>query len=218
MVSSALTATGVAGVPQEYFNPNVLRLAGADKSAEHAMALLPEFEKRRTTANGYFGMKLHFNQFASVFVSKGQLHSLATVFLNSFDYFIFTYRKDKVLQAISYMQAKRSGLWNSNNAALEGQVNVELRDDDVAEVTLHMKKLIDEEMGWRHFINSAKPKAMELKYEDLAAQETSHMNLVTNFLDLPALARPPIATIKKLSNDSSLLAKQKYLIAIGAIS
>jgi trehalose 2-sulfotransferase len=218
MISSALKSTSMAGVPQEYFNPNALSAVGAERSTEKAMAFLADVEKRRTSSNGYFGMKMHYNQFVSVFINNGIIHPLVNQFLSSFDYFILTYRRDKVLQAISYLQAHRSGLWNTTNPELEGKVTVELADDDISEVTFRMKNLIDEEMGWRHILNGAKPKFYEIAYEDLVADEALHMQRIADFLDLPLNGIVPKAEIKKISNESSLVAKQKYLKAIGVIS
>ncbi len=112
MLCSALRATKSAGVPLEYLNPDLMTLWVKTKRPlrPEIGAYMTDIERRRTTANGVFGQKLHFNQWAKLLAPAGEAVSLG--FLKSMDKLIFIVRRDKLAQAMSWTFAKQTMIFN----------------------------------------------------------------------------------------------------------
>ena len=116
LVSQMLTDTGIAGDPLEYLNPAYVR---ADLRQHPGMDVRPgmpvngylaAIERRRTTANGLFGIKLHHSHFSKYWT---EAPDGGARFLRRFDRVLLIYRRDKAAQAVSYFRAQHSGSWSS---------------------------------------------------------------------------------------------------------
>jgi LPS sulfotransferase NodH len=218
MLSTALASSKIAGRPLEYLNPTSLAAAGVGQDIAKLIGYLEDVRNRRTTPNGVFGMKLHFNQFANLFVRQGQVNELGVGFLKTFNKVILTHRHDKVLQAISLMHANRSKLWNSKDAGHAGSVSSQFREEDVDTITACLAKLVNEEASWRLLMAQLKLNCIDISYEDLCANQDACIGRA--FVHL-GLSTPPSGTrvqTVKLSDESNLQVKQDYLRAIGAIA
>ena len=63
MLSSALQASGIAGVPMEYFHPDAASCLPQPITEKVVVQYITDLESRRTTPNGIFGIKLQLQQF-----------------------------------------------------------------------------------------------------------------------------------------------------------
>ena len=218
MLCSALARSGRAGRPIEFFNPKALDGAGVKSAADAAGPYLADIISRRTSANGVFGMKLHFNQFASLFVRDGlQVDQAGMDFLASFDRHVFIYRHDKVLQALSFLQAMRSGMFNSKKAEDAGSSALEFDPADQQEIVGLIYRLIGEENAWRSILGVLGVKFTTVVYEELCSHTPQVVQAVFRGLGVDVPAEVPTPETVRLSNAASLKAKAAFLQSIGAI-
>ncbi len=104
-----LAKTGLLGLPLEYLNLDHLRFKGI-KTERQVTEFLDELERRRTTPNGVFGVKL-FSHFAKQIEEEMPL--LFNHLFKSY-HVIHVLRRDRVAQAISDVRARQTGRWFSD--------------------------------------------------------------------------------------------------------
>ena len=118
LLAYLLRDCGGMGVPHEYLHPTVHLpvLARRFQSIRQDGAVdldlyLRSLRKRRSTANGVFGLKAHFNQLARLLhiPSVGRFFEGAQL--------IRIRRRDLIRQAISYYAADATGVWSTADAA-----------------------------------------------------------------------------------------------------
>src|SRR5690349_415976 len=121
LVAEGLRATGVAGRPEEYFNPTLRTLYLRDfKLPEHttAEALLERMVRGGTTANGVFGAKIHRLNYAAMLdllrqatgePDADEIALLTSVFPNLT--LVHHDRVDRVGQALSWHRALLTDNW-----------------------------------------------------------------------------------------------------------
>jgi len=213
MVTSALEASGLAGVPVEYFNlqhirqlPKPLTMAGVQKYYADVVS-------RRTTANGVFGMKIHHDQFRHIFMPDGELTPAGEKFLRSFDRLILTSRRDKLAQALSQLAAYRKGQWNTRNPEQQGQQNYEFSSADALLIIDYLRDAVAGETLWKDICARLSLSPLRVVYEDLCRSPQSELARVVAHLGLP-IDNPAPQTIK-LSRDSNRDGKLKFLREIG---
>jgi LPS sulfotransferase NodH len=113
LLGRTLYETGLAGDPLEYFNPPLLVVARkqTEKPDLGFSGFLKLIEKRRTSPNGIFGMKVHYHQLKQVLVTEER----SAAFLRGFDKLIWIRRRDRVGQAISKVIAEKTQVWSSEH-------------------------------------------------------------------------------------------------------
>ena len=116
LLAHALDSTGIAGRPQEYFDPNFeelwLERLGISSDAEFFEKILPE----GTTPNGVFAAKVHWHQFEYLARKLRAVHGGGPILDLLRDTFpdlryVFLTRRDKVRQAVSYYRAIETNIW-----------------------------------------------------------------------------------------------------------
>ena len=143
LLADTLWDTGVAGAPMEYFSPGPLvdlfqrlhdaglweRLQRWRRRRERAPVYIGEpgwgerevrrylclVERARTGSNGLFGLKIHFLQAQRAFFSKGL--DLAPFFPGA--RYVYITRNDQVRQAVSWVRARQSGVWDQRSPRVE---------------------------------------------------------------------------------------------------
>ena len=213
MVSSALEATGLAGVPIEYFNRDHLKALPKPHTLASLQTYYMDVVSRRTTPNGVFGMKLHHDQFKPLFVTGDTVSAAGVKFLKSFDRIIITSRRDKVAQAISQLMALRAKHWNSWDESKQGKQNYEFDRSDVPELLFHMREAMEGELVWEQLSAQLNLNPLKVIYEDLCSHPREELAKVLSHLRLPDSQIAPQTV--KLSRDSNKDAKRKFLQEIG---
>ena len=116
LLAHALDSTGIAGRPQEYFDPNFenlwLERLGIASDAEFFEKVLPE----GTTPNGVFSAKVHWHQFEYLAEKLQSVHGdgpILDLLERTFPglRYVFLTRRDKVRQAVSYYRAIETNVW-----------------------------------------------------------------------------------------------------------
>jgi trehalose 2-sulfotransferase len=219
MLCDALTASGVAGRPEEYFHRRALQNVGdPQKSAEGLRNYLREIVSQNCTPNHVFGMKLHFNQFRSVFLNSPIGRGAGLSFLKGFQKFILLSRRDKILQAISQMLAHESQLWSSHDKSQEQRSGRDFEGEDLRAITELLRDGVAEESGWRRALSELEVPFCDITYEDLAGDTNGTFTQIQDYLDIPELCDGQLlaSTVKVVNSAQALRMKQEYLLAIGA--
>lgn len=213
MVSSALEATGMGGVPVEYFNREHLRALPKPLTISSLNDYYRDVVARRTTSNGVFGMKLHHDQFRPLFIKDDIISPAGVKFLKSFDRIILTSRRDKVAQAISQLAAFRAKHWNSKDKTHQGKQNYAFNRNDMPEILAYLHDAVSGEIFWEQVCSTLDLRPLKMIYEDMCRDPQTELAKVLVHLGLPAGNIAPQTV--KLSHDSNRDAKQKFLQEIG---
>ena len=114
LLSTLLTDTGLAGYPQEHFNPWHMGDAVGEfpKHLVYGQEYVQGLVEKYTTPNGVFGAKAQFDQIAN-FIGLSRLLRFIPVPLN----FIYIERQDDIRQAVSLAKAEQTDQWMWDQSA-----------------------------------------------------------------------------------------------------
>lgn len=203
LLTEALVESGQAGVPTEYFNPDM----GAafweriGKGGEWAIGPYMKFvERHRTTANGVFGFKAHQSQLAWALKAPKRQEE----FVGRFDRVILSYRRDKLAQAVSFGRAMAGGPWFVSRERTRSEVRpAELEFDPVRTLNAAVAFMRQEEQQ-RDMVRRLGLPLLDMPYERLDEDYTGAMRDVFAFLELPAsLADGMTPPLQKLRDEAS---------------
>lgn len=173
MLASLLRSTQQAGVPFEYFHKRhwkEWRLErGKPSSSEEALYL--SLIKHRTTPNGLFSFKAHWDQFA-FFSSLGLEHYARSA------KFIRIRRKDMLAQAVSLAIAKQTGAW-SYDQTIRKQPRYSF--EAVKSAMLYLSR---ESFKWTAYLASNCIQSYDIWYEDICENQYSAMWQLCNFMGI----------------------------------
>ncbi len=217
MLCEALESTGLAGKPQEYFEPTTdpewFDRVGARSHAEYFTKVLPF----GSTSNGIFGAKVIWPQFEELTATLRSIHgggiSDAELLGRTFPglrYILLT-RRDKLRQAISYDRAIRSGTWHAvRDNEHDGPPRLvpeagELPDFDFNRLDYFVQFFNKCESSWRSFFARAGVEPLEVVYEDLAGAYESTVLAVLRYLGVKIPAQFVLAPprLQRLSDSCS---------------
>src|SRR5262249_54199489 len=184
--------TRQAGDPLEYFN---LRLLGLAQAQTGNRSLTPiEFtrlmEARRTSPNGIFGIKVHYDQMLRAFQSDTPNENMVD-FLRRHQYLFWMRRRDRLRQAISHTVATYTNSWSSEEPQKAPTGPISCLD------CIHSLQMISfQDSGWENLIRFAGLKVRVIWYEDLISDYEKTCRLVLHDLNLEnavsAIPPPPI--------------------------
>jgi LPS sulfotransferase NodH len=199
LLAEALASTGVLGKPEEYFDVHkqnqdfwVKRL-GIRVPGEY----LEKAIVAGTTANGVFGLKLHWHQIPGLIASIGHAEGCtpAEAAARTFDawltrrfvkiQYLWLRRRNKIAQAISYYRAAQSNVWRVR-AAMNGagQARSAPVPFDAAAIERYLGLVEDFDRQWLAFFNARHIRALVLIYEDLVDSYDATLSEVARFLGL----------------------------------
>lgn len=175
LLCDLLRASGVMGVPAEYFNMHfgAPQLAGNFGVTETDVVPFQEYvtalKKYRTTPNGVFGFKIEPKDLDPVVKSRAlQIH-----FPDS--KFIYISRKDLVAQGVSYDMAKQTRQWHASPTSQSAEF------DDA-----RVRKSIDFIAGlvaaWEAFFVKNNIEPYRVEYETLLAEPHRVCSEICRFL------------------------------------
>lgn len=223
LLCASLAATGLVGDPREYLQPFWLasghRLFGAPVPTPHErlrrvarrVALrrqwwamwrvvpsslpdyLRELERRRTTPNGVFALKVHWHTYAPLRERTGFGFELLSQPIS----WVHIRRRDHVAQAVSQVRASQSWVWSvaaSDSAPTTPVVSpplvvdAERYDDDALVAAFHLVR--DGTLQWQRFFAERGITPIEVAYEDLAADHEGTVGRVLGELGFSGVAVP----------------------------
>ena len=210
LLGRMLFATGLAGDPLEYFGRNLLTIQ-REKERKPALSpqqLLAAMERRRTSPNGVFGMKMHYAQFLFGYqtdlVDERMLRFLRAQTL------IWIRRRDRLAQAVSYAVAIRSNAWSS-----EVTGRAEIPPIHPADCVNCLQEVCWDDRGWETLIDAAGLVVHTVWYEDLVADYEGSCRAVLLHLGLDEagthIPPPPISRQADARNAAAYRALCDYL-------
>ena len=176
MFCSILEATGFLGYPDEYLNP---RGAVQMYAARYISGSLREYfdilRRERSTSNGVFGLKITIDDLKPIIDASMIKELLSPV------QFIFLERQDLVLQAVSVVIAKQTGIWHrdASGAPLRSQTIGEAKFDESA-IIANLDELTRMRANWERFFSLHSISPMRLVYEDLLENINESVTQVAN--------------------------------------
>jgi LPS sulfotransferase NodH len=179
LLAHLLRECGAMGVPHEYLHPTVhlpvlaRRLQSIRQDgAVDIDSYLRSLRKRRSTANGVFGLKAHFVHLGPLM----HIPSVAKLFEGA--RLIRVRRRDLIRQAMSYYLAEATGVWSTFDAASLA----ELPTPDYSGVAIagYLLAILAEDEGWEKLLADRRSSVLNVWYEDLAAEPDSVCRSVCN--------------------------------------
>lgn len=183
LLGSLLQSTDLMGIPIEYFHPTETvpslckrwNLQAPVKTQQYIGCLL----EKRTTPNGIFGVKSHYDQMR-YFIKQDSF----LAFLRQVKVFIHITRRDILAQAVSYSIAHKTQSWSS----LHTQEKDPSFDLDL--INKALDDILAQNAHWEKFfaLNNIPP--IRLSYEDLIEGPGSICRKITQQMGVTNL--PPI--------------------------
>lgn len=203
LLSDALSSTGVAGYPEEYFPE---RTANGRVSVATVAALkdpetwqsdwtrtpfdecLDRVLRSGTSANRVFASKLKWLNMPFLDETLGTLHErtgvtlagrLERLFPNL--RYVWITRRDKVRQAVSLVKARQSAQWKAMSASVQhsGQLDYSFHVIDTA-----LRRIVREESAWEEFFTHADITPITVIYEDLIRNYESTVRRLLDDLEI----------------------------------
>jgi len=190
LLGSLLAATGLAGNPDEHFNP--WHLGDATNFFPDDLVYGPEHIQRffatTTTPNGIFGTKAHFLQVTN-FVGLHRLESLYPTPLK----YIYLQRKDIERQGISLARAAQTDSYNSDMPEQGAPVY------NYHQIWQCIREVRVQDKGWKTYFQNRGIEPFVVIYEDLVAERARMLREAMEFLEvsIPSDFQVPKTHLKK---------------------
>jgi LPS sulfotransferase NodH len=203
LLGESLRSTGVAGDPIEYLHPNLLRafLQREPRHYSEWQTMMAAMELRRTSPNGVFGSKLHFEQFTALFGPA--INDVGARWLAAQGALVRIYRQDKLAQAVSRLKAVATGKWHSSHSQ-ERTFSFIGTPEEFLELVGHMDVVIAGELMWRMFCARHGLATLDISYEELTGDLQGTVGKVLRYI---GVAHPPAQiaqpALSKLADDES---------------
>jgi trehalose 2-sulfotransferase len=182
LLCQGLAATGVAGIPIEYFNPRwraaLSRDWGCDSELESYAAAL---RTRRTSDDGVFGVKLQWHQLETLGKEAGAAHHsrLLEELLGARPSYVHLRRDDLERQAVSLWTAEHTGQWTRTDRAAAG-VRVPY---SFAGIERCRFRIALDELQWLRFFRANGVTPIEVSYEELCrSYEATLMGVIAELI------------------------------------
>jgi LPS sulfotransferase NodH len=193
LLAHALDSTGLAGRPQEYFDPNFeglwLDRLGITSDAEFFARILPA----GTTPNGVFAAKVHWHQFEYLAGKLRAAHGggpLLDLLGRTFPGLrqVFLTRRHKVRQAVSYYRAIETDRWWSvrGDPAANREPPAPAPPFNYERIDHWVTRLTNFEANWRRHFRVAGVEPFEVAYEDFVGAYEPTVRAILRHLEIPA--------------------------------
>jgi LPS sulfotransferase NodH len=212
MLCRALASTNLAGRPEEYLRHGriiewVKRLGLTELSFQSYLA---EIEKRRTSPNGVFGLKLHHRDYIRFFSSEAT-RQIGEAWIRQ-QKIIFIRRRNKLSQAISFFKAAESDIWSvEKNISNENVTPARNYDFSAVKISRYLSELIDEDQQWADFLGTLPNGFIEIWYEDMIEDLDGTVKKILGAMNIPINDLPLIDSRTKLQADeTNLILMEKF--------
>ena len=208
-LGDALERTGVAGRPTEYFNRRFQPELFGRFGVETQGAFLEAVTRQTATPNGVFGVKMMLDDDVKPFfgglrrvhgpLSDAELVRAAFPDLR----FVYLTRRDKVRQAVSFVRAQQTGVWERYSDETEAK-NPQL-EFDFAALNRTVHDLALREARWQDLFDALGVSPYTVVYEDYVRAPEAAVREILDFLGLepPADWSLPELTMERLADEVS---------------
>jgi trehalose 2-sulfotransferase len=188
LVSDLLAGTGLAGDPQEYLNRRIMaawmRRQGIQDGLMNLDDYLAFLDAHRTTPNGIFGIKVHFEHLQDIW---GKDVRAMIEFIKGFDRVVLLSRQDKLAQAVSLHKARVTQIWTSEDVRFLDEEDPRLKIKpgyNPASIAKALAQTIEHESYWRALLKKAGMQYTEIVYETFVKDRTRQARDLFNLLGL----------------------------------
>lgn len=216
-LGDALERTGVAGRPTEYFNRRFQPQLFGRFGVETQGAFLEAVTRQTATANGVFGVKVMLDRdmepfFEGLRDAHGSLADAELVRAAFPDLrFVWLTRRDKVRQAVSFVRAQQTGVWERYSG--EAKPETPRLEFDYAALNRFVHELILREARWGDLFGRLGVSPHTVVYEDYVLEPEAAVRGILDFLGLeppPAWSLPELP-LQRLADEVSDAWVGRYL-------
>lgn len=165
-----MRSTGLMGDPLEYLHSDHFKRWKEIFQTDDLISTFAELYKKRTSRNGIFGLKAHYDQLEKY----GGVHEI--VKLLGVSKVIFVTRLDKASQAVSYSIANQTQSWISEDPPLVEPIY------DYCSIDKCASNVMAQEFGWNDFLRETDLDVMYVSYESLCLSPDIVINQISDFL------------------------------------
>lgn len=165
-----MRSTGLMGDPLEYLHSDHFKRWKEIFQTDDLISTFSELYKRRTSPNGIFGLKAHYNQLEE-YGGVDQIVKLLGV-----SKVIFVTRLDKASQAVSYSIAHQTQSWISEDPPLVEPFY------DYCSIDKCVSQVMAQEFGWNEFFRETDLDVMYVSYESLCLSPDLVIDQISAFL------------------------------------
>lgn len=196
LLSEALTllggvGAGGLGVPIEYFDPTATqRWLWRRWACQSPGSYVDQVRRRRTSADGVLGAKLHWFQLVGLAGSLGRSPAAALRMALDRPTIVYVCRRDRDAQAVSWMIAEQSGRWGRWRGHGAGDLQQRGAGDagvryDATEIQRCRDRIASDEAGWEALFEAEGLDPLPVIYEEFVASYADTVAAVASHLGRP---------------------------------
>lgn len=191
MLGHALYKTNRFGFPLEYANPVNLPEWKRRLRIDDLQGVMAEIQRRRTSPNGVFGIKLHYTHIKQF----GGFDNVINCFPNA--HYILLLRKDLLEQAVSLSIAGQTGVWISGQKAVNDNPQY-----DFSHIDMCLRETILNNSSWRYTLAASGCNYIEMDLNDVRHNLVQSINDIASFIgiEIDPSEIPPEPVTKKQSD------------------
>ncbi len=193
-VGHSLAQTGELGVPLEYLNGANIAKWHDHFGTDTLPALFENLLPKRSSENGWFGLKAHWDQFNPK--KKADLFNS----LPLPEKFVWIYRGDLLAQSVSMAMAQQSGQWISD---MPKTVEPIYNYDQICNAATKIRKF---NRAWRRYLKTQRKSDIKIvRYEDAIADPATQLADIARFIepDIKTLPTLPKKVAKQRSTQNA---------------
>jgi LPS sulfotransferase NodH len=202
LLGHVLHRTGAFGYPLEYAHPQHIRQWQRIVDARSVEDTMRAIQARRTSPNGAFGIKLHYDH-ARFLGGEATLRSL---FPDA--HYVLLTRSSLVRQAVSYEIAHQTGAWIDGIAPSAADLTY-----DFDSIDRRLRRLVLHNAGWRYLLAAGGFKTLELQTEDVSKNIAGTVRQIGAFTGVGVAEAliPEQPVTKKQSGDVNREWEERFL-------
>ena len=170
MIGHAMARTGLLGVPFEYCNRDNISAWMQQLDTGSPDATLRAIRARRTTGNGVFGIKAHFDHCEVIGGPPMLFRALPQLCV------VHMRRADVMRQAVSYAVARQTGVWIKGQEPTSDTANY-----DPSLIAGCLDDIALQNAGWATAFADAGIRPLNIYYEDAAQDLRSAVTAIARF-------------------------------------
>ncbi len=173
MLGHALYETKKFGFPLEYANPANLAEWKKRLGVVDIVEVISELQNRRTSANGVFGIKIHYSHIRQF----GGFSKMVELFPNA--YYVLLSRRDVLGQAISLSIAKQTGVWIYGQKSMKENPEYSFVDIDNC-----FRSILLDNSAWRYALLASGSNFIELNFEEVQNNISRAIEAIARFIEI----------------------------------
>ena len=224
LLCDLLAQTGCHGAPEEFLDFSKPEYRVLLKQAGSRTKYVTWLLENRSTPNGAFGLKLHWNQGVS-FVRGSRANLMAHARLGAgswavrslasqFDEprYVWVKRRDRVGQAVSLYRARNTNQW----VRADGDRTARRADPpfDADEIGRALRWLTRVDAGWERYFRRVGAAPCIIHYEDLAADRDTVLTVLGAHLGIP-VSSSIAPRVERQRDDWSTEMRKQFIAARG---